>query len=698
MAIFAAIGNAFRDGWNRNANKSKTENGLASFQANDYHFSHRPIGDKEEISRNYLNNIPFVSFTLPGRHDKNNLNNNGETLSQNSAPYDINANKEKYVENNFKIPYDVLKQVSRHYKFVYDNTATIITDYGLLEKGNEGKSGADLEVTAEAIEMPVVPSLFNPLYGLNVIGITGNTPILNSDKQGNGNANVDMDWDKGNNVHYELNYQSKYDDVSDCSIKKLVELSEKGQMGRAMYKYADFMYCKNLGKIANNRLITLRRFPVPIGDDIWNIAQYSSDGQASGTPGGADIPVDTGRLVTWLDDTNKIEDILKYDYKEGWEEKEGKFQEVNSEEDSADRGILGSIVNLANPTYRQWVGGGFAGGANGILNRFQALTGNFAFKASGSNQRHDIFTMYDQNRVYEPKGTIRQTHLYTGKLEFNQSFSLTFDYELRAYENINPRTAFLDLLNNIQQVTYRTGKWWGGQVWFAGAPGNRQGWNTANAFIDNAFDRLSDTFKMILTGDLNFGDFLGGLANNAAKFISSGLNEGAKLLNDKTARKEAGESLVKHMENLNVGPMLKGMLKNSLGRPALYCTNSILSGEPVGLWHLTVGNPRNPIMSMGNLIIENTTVQHYGPLGIDDFPTGLKVTVNLKHAKPRDMIEIGKMYTKGTMGLAVPLGRSKMSNFHKVSNTINIDALRYSTSWASPVPSYTNGIRETESK
>ena len=94
-----------------------------------------------------------------------------------------------------------------------------------------------------------------------------------------------------------------------------------------------------------------------------------------------------------------------------------------------------------------------------------------------------------------------------------------------------------------------------------------------------------------------------------------------------------------------------GHLKNELGRPALYAMDSLLTGDNVGLWHVTIGNPKNPIAAMGNLILENASVQHYGPLGIDDFPTELKVTVTLKHARSRDSIEIGRMYTKGTNGI-----------------------------------------------
>ena len=123
---------------------------------------------------------------------------------------------------------------------------------------------------------------------------------------------------------------------------------------------------------------------------------------------------------------------------------------------------------------------------------------------------------------------------------------------------------------------------------------------------------------------------------------------------------EKGKELVDNLRNNNTDltklatnifnngiDAVTGILQNHLGRPAIYQFNSILDGDLTGLWHLTVGNPLNPIMSIGNLIITKSEVQHYGPLGIDDFPTGLKVTVSLKHAQPRDSARIERMYTKG---------------------------------------------------
>ena len=192
----------------------------------------------------------------------------------------------------------------------------------------------------------------------------------------------------------------------------------------------------------------------------------------------------------------------------------------------------------------------------------------------------------------------------------------------------------------------------------------------SDALINHSFDKLDDTFNMLLRGDLNIGDLLGSLANGAASFLKEAYNTAKSLVSNneegEKKREEAKQKLANFIKEGNVNEMLKGMLKNKLGRPALYATDSILTGNPTGLWHVTIGNPRNPIMSMGNMIIESTSFNQYGPLGIDDFPTGIKVSVTLKHAKPRDMVEIGKMYTMGRSGLGIPLGRTEMS---KLINT-----------------------------
>ncbi len=578
--------------------------------------------------------------------------------------YDGQSSDNSKYENPFKIPSNELQMFSDRYKFVFNEKLNIILDTQIdpenkskFDRGSSEKEKLSY-INVNAIQLDGVPSLFNPLYGVHVKGIAMNTPLLT--------ITDDKDID---------------DDISDCSIKKLVELSkpEKGRgvpkLGRSIYKYADFMYCKDLGKISNNRLITLRRFALPVGDDIWHVnpgaANIDSDEKDITSILNNSVGNDVGRLVTWLNDDNKLDSILKYEYHDSWRPVDGQFETVNSQAEN--RGILGDIVNLANPTYRKQVASGYAGRGNNLLNRFGDVVklpfgkDGQIFSADATYENHEILTRYDQHKIYEPQGTVRDTHIYEGKMTFSQGFSLTFDYELRAYDNINPKTAFLDLLGNIQQVTYRAGNFWGGGRWWVGAPENPKGWRTANAFIDGGWDKLDSLFSSILGSGEDLGSMLGSIANKIGIKIENLFKKGSEAL-DEAVNNPGGvaQKLANNARDIGAGSMLKGMLKNKLGRPALYALQSILSGEPVGLWHVTIGNPRNPIMSFGNLIMDGATVEHYGPLGIDDFPTGLKVTVTLKHAKSRDMIDIGKMYTMGTSSLYMDITHTGLNKIYNL--------------------------------
>ena len=115
-----------------------------------------------------------------------------------------------------------------------------------------------------------------------------------------------------------------------------------------------------------------------------------------------------------------------------------------------------------------------------------------------------------------------------------------------------------------------------------------------------------------------------------------------------------------------MGGLILGGALNKLGRPQRTYANSLLSEQPVGMWHLMVGNPNHPIISVGNMVLMNTEVQHYGPLGLDDFPTNLKVTCTLKRGKPRDLREIEKMYMHGNDRIYFSMG-PKVMDMYKVA-------------------------------
>lgn len=635
---------------------------------------------------NYTGNNNFTSNIIPKQ-----LNNS--TVNSTSIATNVLTNIDNIrFADNFHFSTAQLDSFN-NYKMVFNNMFSEPINKYINEVNEEGGTTAYSTV----FHMGHVPSLFNPYLSVNVRGIGKNVPLYNkinndeftvqcsylnpsgSEKWEAPNEKKNVTTEKQGNEtyeHYELIVKKfKYDknkdkfgkceikvaesnyenDFTDCSINTLVRLSNEfvtdelnssdktfiSRLGVARYKYADFMYCKDLGRISNNHLITLRRFAIPVGDNI--ISQFP----------GALLTPDIGRMVCWLGEDNKLEEILKYTYQSSWTKLESKIQEKQSEEDHADRGIIGSMVNLANPQYLKRVATGAGGSGNKLLNAIVRETPLGTFMDNkGTYEGNAALGNYDANKIYTPKNSIQDTHIYEGKLTFTHSFNLVFKYELRAYENINPRAAFLDLLGNIHSVTYNRGEFWGGEQKVVGAPKNEQGWKKANYIMDNAFDKIGGFFDGLLNGGFNldsifgaFGELFGSLKNKAEEVVND-VTGGAGV--NKTGAKNA----LNKFRSSGMGNALRGMVKNKLGRPAMYGFNSLLDGSPVGVWHVMIGNPRAPILSMGNLIIENTQIEHTGPLGIDDFPTQLTVTVTLKHAKSRDMVEIQKMYTGGLSSIS----------------------------------------------
>ena len=74
---------------------------------------------------------------------------------------------------------------------------------------------------------------------------------------------------------------------------------------------------------------------------------------------------------------------------------------------------------------------------------------------------------------------------------------------------------------------------------------------------------------------------------------------------------------------------------------------AFFTGAPVGEWHLTVGNPCNPIALIGNLLCDGVAIEFGETLGPDDFPTHMKATFTLRHGRDRERGEIESIFNRG---------------------------------------------------
>lgn len=535
---------------------------------------------------------------------KKEINNTGSIVSK------VRVNREYLISNsiadelNTYVSFDPFPTFNDLFAVKYENGKT---------EGFDSKSGPGT---------PGVRSLFNK-HGAVILGVASATTSDIISKKAS-------EFRISNNVPLMDNPETRraIKRHSGCTIKELVEASQQGLLGRETYSYADFMYCKYLGRISNNYMVTLRRFPYPVDDYISSLGEGSSRTNKAYSTKNTDS---IGCMVTWMGTPgNEMANILKYSVNMPFTESTAKpEQQVDIDADSGG-GPLNQIAALFDPTYQEQYMKGMAGNAvNELFKKFapkmSGYMGDPPYRASDWNN-HQLDT-----KVYGPVDTIKTTYMRSSEgLNFQQNLTLVFDYELRSYNGINPRQAMLDLLSSILNVTYSTGTFWGG------------GWRGGGAHQNNIFANL-EIFKA-----------QGGLPN-----FMSAFSKDTHTIADKFSQTiEDNGGIINTFKNaLNtLGGMVVAGLLNKAGRPQKQKTFSILSPAPIGFWHVTIGNPHHPIMSIGNMILKNTTIEHYGPLGLDDFPTGLKITCELTRGKSRDIRDIEKLYMKGNDRIYTSMG------------------------------------------
>lgn len=475
--------------------------------------------------------------------------------------------------------------------------------------------------------------------------------------------------------------------------------SDDKNNARASFSPSDFIYCKYYQKIPNNQMIVLRRFPNPSSDNIYNgqrmyvkkkstdlsdsqgvdkltiasknldiyvadesirnrinnilTSQEGADGlddeiknliemqqsindkkiaEPIDAPEGIGLASlsqpDIARAITYFGDitNNKLEEILKITYGLEWKEQIADIEEQ-------------SVANRTNsaestPLYSK-------------LGKFQflsdALTGNspqgkLAARISRETGANDIdyvgTTM--KNYVIGPVNVIHKNTIQGRGLNFEHEMTITFEYTLKSFNMINPRVAMMDIIANLLVLTYNRANFWGGAHRFYGSSGYN-----AEPFGDYSkiqkgdymgfFNSVKGTIQKKLSNDFGITIKDGKISPANGDWAKTFLNSAAKILNQ------------------FMGNFLGDLAVSTFGTgPAPMALPALISGAPHGEWHLTLGNPIYPIAMIGNLHLKSSTLSFVGPLGKDDFPSGLKLEVTLFHGKPRDKDDFESMFNGGT--------------------------------------------------
>lgn len=394
--------------------------------------------------------------------------------------------------------------------------------------------------------------------------------------------------------------------VLNPTAKNIVEYSKEinGQNDKAGFQYdlADFIQCEHYGAISNEYLITLRRFPYPVGDDIVNPIVFDGDGAAQK----AKQP-DLARALTYLSPSlgNDIKEILKFKVGFSWNEVESKIQEIT--QSTGNRGAVGAMID-GSPLLSAIEAAG-----NG-LNPAQAAM--IRDKGSGWDPTSETYP----NKVFGPYNVIDKLMVRDRGMVFEQDFTLTFYYDIRGYGNTSPKAAFMDTMSNLLALTYNTAPFWGGATRYLGSG------TVGKPFGD---------WKKLASG--NYEEYFKDLGGQMLK--------GATNLFDDVSKIFKGGSLgdSKVFNNIVGG----GLMKLLGGPQGGTIAQAFISGDPTGNWHLTIGNPMNPMLVSGNLTLQDAQFEFEGPMSYEGFPSKLKMTVTLKPGRARDRGEIESMFNAG---------------------------------------------------
>lgn len=389
------------------------------------------------------------------------------------------------------------------------------------------------------------------------------------------------------------------------TVNKIIELTGQKTGGGGApnlgyrYNYSDFALCKYFGKIPNNMMITLRRFPFPCPDDIVTPQGIGPDGKMEELQ-----QPDIARAVTWMGEApgNAFTEIVKFDTGINWKEETAEVQSLQSQ----NRGKTGAVGSFLNSSTLLKAG-------------MNASEGRGAYESASreANAGYDAFKNTYPNHVFGPYNVIKQVLARDQGLTMSQEFTLKFEYELRSFAGANPKIMMLDQLANIMALTYNTAPFWGGAVRYIG---------------DGSVGKPLGDLSLLREG--KYGSFLKSVVSDFG-----GMFKGVG--DDIMGIFEGKDSKV--LNNL-IGGTLQKLFNSPQGGQV---ANSLLTGDPTGQWHVTVGNPLNPIMVIGNLACTGTKVSFDGPMGLQDFPEKMFVEVTLKPGRPRDKADIESMFNSG---------------------------------------------------
>jgi hypothetical protein len=400
------------------------------------------------------------------------------------------------------------------------------------------------------------------------------------------------------------------DDMNDTSISSLVNYTRSYPSMKL--DYADFAYLKDVGVYPNNRLIIARRFPAGVSNDLTSIKSS---------------PMST--LISWVKDGD---DFISVNYSEDWVDAPASFEDVLNQ--------IGEDVKSSKDNNMGNLGGAAAAAFNAIP--FPGFMEGIQYQVMKNMGLTDAgignSPLGNPNLIREAK--MRKT-LGKGEsgagLKASFSIKMTVEYEQKFINGVDPTLVYMDIIQNA--LTFGTS--------------------------DSAF-QFSSAFGQGVTGiikDLISGD-IGAIASAIQKFVTSLLDAIA------TVGKQIIDALVdppKDDQKPSSGQIFDAVKKAfaatighviSKYKIKLIGISNALTGSNSTPWHVTIGNPKKPIFSSGDMLCKEVSLTVGKNLAFNDLPSYIKIEFTLENARNLGAQEVFNRFNTGKGRSYVRLNKS----------------------------------------
>lgn len=384
------------------------------------------------------------------------------------------------------------------------------------------------------------------------------------------------------------------DSTYDISTLDLIDWSKKSGNSSIELNEMDFIFLKNLGVYTNNRLIIARRFQFGIYDDLTNSVSKNAK------------PI--SKLVSWVKDGDNFIDI---DFSEKWEQSEASFVDILN---GIGKDLTTNISKADNPT--DWGSAAAAGGGIVPLAGFtEVFQYNVLNKLAGTEESTVDYTSLPQGNPNLIRQSQRRSVARDGKDAFSGligifKVNMKVEYEQKYVYGIDPAFAYYSIIANA--LTFGTSV-------------------SSFNFTGNLGGKLKEFVDKISSGD---GSQLLSAIKDFVSAIVGALKTMANQLISFVKDVVKGDVNLNAIGNKILDTITKGIssIINKYKVRIIGVINS-LTGTPSGPWHITIGNPKHPIFSSGDMIAKSVKMTLGNVLSFNDLPSSIALEVEFESAR-----------------------------------------------------------------